>query len=244
MASEDAGEIMSKSVASNRGKRINLFLKSNQHGHFVKVSESGPRGASRVIIPWSGVEDFANCIRELVDEMARIPQQPQGKDAENLASRTLMIETKRYFLDLRHNANGFFLKIAQVMQRDRSVVVIPQESMQGMADALDEMYATSGVGPEEPRGLGDNVVAAERKHFYFSVQTNDNGTFMRITEVSDRCAPHTAGPSPGPAPPSARAGPPAADAAPLVPSCAAPAAAAPSPCPRRRGPTSRASLPT
>lgn len=235
-ATEDAGEIMSKSVASNRGKRINLFLKSNQHGHFVKVSESGPRGASRVIIPWSGVEDFANCIRELVDEMARIPQQPQSKDAENLASRTLMIETKRYFLDLRHNANGFFLKIAQVMQRDRSVVVIPQESMQGMADALDEMFTTSGVGPEEPRGLGDNVVAAERKHFYFSVQTNDNGTFMRITEVSDRCARQN--PARHPLEGPQRLTPPPR------PFRAAPAAAAPSPCPLPHGQTSPASSPT
>ena len=111
---------------------------------------------------------------------------------------------RRYFVDLRQNQRGRFLKVTMVTGR-KTFVAIPGDSITQFRDALVsllESHATegeeSGGGneqrrpPLEPKSpaqsnsdiLPSKEVRAGGKRFFFDVGQNDRGTFIKLSEVS------------------------------------------------------------
>ena len=143
---------------------------------------------------------------------------------------------RRYFVDLRQNQRGRFLKLT-MLAGGKTFVAIPGEGLVEFSDALAELLDThggedtsgdmdggaagggggggdgaererfrpsGGGGPRGPRrgrgGRGggdgspppppDNLPASKEvrtgmgKTFYFDVEQNDRGTFVRLSEVN------------------------------------------------------------
>ena len=62
-----------------------------------------------------------------------------GTEQAPIFSKTLRIEQKTIFVDVKENANGTYLKIAERSTRgDRSTVVMAISGIQELRDALDE----------------------------------------------------------------------------------------------------------
>lgn len=105
-------------------------------------------------------------------------------------------ENRRYYLDLKENSRGRFLRVSQVISRDgpRSQIAIPAQGMiefrDSLTDLLEEFGAddgnrdedkSSGFKGELPEG---RHIRIDNKKFYFDVGQNNLGVYMRISEVT------------------------------------------------------------
>jgi hypothetical protein len=66
--------------------------------------------------------------------------QPETERAEPpLASEKILIERKRFFLDLKENQRGRYLKISEDSAGRRSRIMIPAEAFADFAEALQRL---------------------------------------------------------------------------------------------------------
>lgn len=71
-----------------------------------------------------------------------------GTEQAPIFSKTLRIEQKTIFVDVKENANGTYLKIAERSTRgDRSTVVMAISGIQELRDALDEALTITTAQP-------------------------------------------------------------------------------------------------
>ena len=103
---------------------------------------------------------------------------------------------RRYFVDLRQNQRGRFLKLT-MLAGGKTFVAIPGEGLVQFRDALSALldefgsgYVVSGGGgshqgtpPPQDQLPGPREVRAGGKRFYFDCLHNDRGTFLRLSEV-------------------------------------------------------------
>jgi hypothetical protein len=98
-------------------------------------------------------------------------------------------DNRRYYLDLKENNRGRFLRVSQSnVNGPRSVVVIPAQGIVEFRDALtkllDEFDAHEEAAAEADAGLPEGrQFRVENKVFYFDIGQNDRGIFMRVSEV-------------------------------------------------------------
>jgi len=120
-----------------------------------------------------------------------------------LKSEVMVKENRRYYLDLKENSRGRFLRVSQtIAQRGpRSQIAIPAQGMIEFRDALTDLLEefgtedgkdegesgssrAGGVGPgfkgELPEGKNLRI---DNKKFYFDVGQNNLGVYMRVSEV-------------------------------------------------------------
>mmetsp|Transcript_13621 Transcript_13621/g.29181 ORF Transcript_13621/g.29181 Transcript_13621/m.29181 type:complete len:278 (-) Transcript_13621:2477-3310(-) len=101
-----------------------------------------------------------------------------GGDTE-LLSEVLRIQTKVFFLDLKENQRGRYLKIAEKGRyRPKSSVVVPLSGLPQFIVMFDYYMAEAAAGRVgQPRD-----VIVESKVFNFSTGDNERGRFLRIFE--------------------------------------------------------------
>lgn len=112
-----------------------------------------------------------------------------------LCRESLSQGRRRYFIDLRQNQRGRFLKVT-MLAGSKTFVAIPGESLVRFRDEfaalMDECGTSQGDGaggrqtppqPSEPLPQSQEVRAGGKK-FFFDVERNDRGTFIRLSEVS------------------------------------------------------------
>lgn len=104
-----------------------------------------------------------------------------------LKSEMMMKDNRRYYLDLKENSRGRFLRVSQTITRGgpRSQVAIPAQGMiefrDALTDLLDEFSCDEhSYKPDLPEGRHLHV---DNKNFYFDVGQNNRGVYMRISEV-------------------------------------------------------------
>ncbi|XP_032290146.1 transcriptional regulator protein Pur-beta isoform X3 [Drosophila virilis] len=111
---------------------------------------------------------------------------------QELASKMLQIQSKRFYLDVKQNRRGRFIKVAEVSQTitrggPRSQIALPAQGMIEFRDALTDLLEEFGANdggfkgdlPEERHMKVDN------KNFYFDIGQNNRGVYMRISEVKN-----------------------------------------------------------
>jgi len=98
-----------------------------------------------------------------------------------------MGDNRRYYLDLKENPRGRFLRVSQTITRGgpRSQIAIPAQGMIEFRDALTDLVDEFGTDDggfegELPEGQHFRV---ENKNFYFDIGQNNRGVYMRISEV-------------------------------------------------------------
>ncbi|XP_025923691.1 transcriptional activator protein Pur-alpha [Apteryx rowi] len=121
---------------------------------------------------------------------------PAGEDGAGpgprraLKSEFLVRENRKYYMDLKENQRGRFLRIRQTVNRGPGLgstqgqtIALPAQGLIEFRDALAKLIDDYGV-EEEPAELPEGTsLTVDNKRFFFDVGSNKYGVFMRVSEV-------------------------------------------------------------
>jgi hypothetical protein len=68
-------------------------------------------------------------------------ERPERQNNDPLASEKVVIDRKIFFLDLKENPRGRFLKITEDVGGRRDTIMLPAPAFQDFAEALDRLIA-------------------------------------------------------------------------------------------------------
>ncbi|XP_064537599.1 transcriptional regulator protein Pur-beta isoform X1 [Drosophila montana] len=178
-----------------QSKRFYLDVKQNRRGRFIKVAEIGADGRrSQIYLALSTAAEFRDHLSSFSDYHASLVHQNVGPPESlpedgKLKSEMMIKDNRRYYLDLKENARGRFLRVSQTITRGgpRSQIALPAQGMIEFRDALTDLLEEFGANdggfkgdlPEERHMKVDN------KNFYFDIGQNNRGVYMRISEVKN-----------------------------------------------------------
>ncbi|GLT26957.1 hypothetical protein SLA2020_019920 [Shorea laevis] len=100
-----------------------------------------------------------------------------GNDVE-LVSKTLQVEHKLFYFDLKENPRGRYLKISEKTSATRSTIIVPFSGISWFLD-LFNYYVNS-----EDHELFSKELQLDTKVFYFDIGENRRGRFLKVSEAS------------------------------------------------------------
>jgi transcriptional activator protein Pur-alpha len=186
-----------------QSKRFYIDVKENKRGRFIKLAEVGVGGRkSRIIMSFPVADEFKTRLGEFSEIHSNMGPS-HGTETNNrendglLKSETINKDRKRYYLDLKENQRGRFLRVSMVMSRGpRAQIAIPAQGLIQFKDQLVELldqYATAETAASnendktQPLDTSESKsLKGENKTFYFDSGSNNRGSFLRITEVRQR----------------------------------------------------------
>ncbi|XP_068153250.1 transcriptional regulator protein Pur-beta isoform X3 [Drosophila tropicalis] len=191
-----AGSAVEQELATKmlqiQSKRFYLDVKQNRRGRFIKVAEIGADGRrSQIYLALSTAAEFRDHLSSFSDYYASLgpPNTDNLPEDGKLKSEMMIKDNRRYYLDLKENARGRFLRVSQTITRGgpRSQIALPAQGMIEFRDALTDLLEEFGSNdggfkgelPEERHMKVDN------KNFYFDIGQNNRGVYMRISEVKN-----------------------------------------------------------
>lgn len=190
---------MASQVVQIQSKRFYIDVKENQRGRFIKLAEVGVGGRkSRILMTFGAATEFKNRLTEFSELHSSMgPSQggvaPQNandsdkKDTDLIKSETIIKDRKRYYLDLKENQRGRFLRVSMVVSRGpRAYLAIPAQGLIEFKDQLESMLERYGTGAEETAQADlpeSKSLRADNKTFYFDCGSNQRGVFLKISEV-------------------------------------------------------------
>ncbi|XP_061448573.1 transcriptional activator protein Pur-beta [Rhineura floridana] len=128
---QETQELASKRL-DIQNKRFYLDVKQNAKGRFLKIAEVGAGGSkSRLTLSMAVAAEFRDYLGDFIEHYAQLgpssPEQlaqasPGGEDGGGgprraLKSEFLVRENRKYYLDLKENQRGRFLRIRQTINR-------------------------------------------------------------------------------------------------------------------------------
>ncbi|XP_054746703.1 transcriptional activator protein Pur-beta isoform X8 [Anastrepha obliqua] len=137
-----------------QSKRFYLDVKQNRRGRFIKVAEIGADGRrSQVYLALSTAAEFRDHLSTFSDYYASLvkftgPPNPDNLPEDGKLKSEMMIkDNRRYYLDLKENARGRFLRVSQTITRGgpRSQIAIPAQGMIEFRDALTDLLEEFGT---------------------------------------------------------------------------------------------------
>jgi hypothetical protein len=185
----DEEELASKTLQI-QSKRFYLDVKQNRRGRFIKIAEVGAGGKkSRLLLAMSTAAEFRDHLTDFSEHYASLgPPSSEGVPEDGkLKSEVMVKDNRRYYLDLKENQRGRFLRVSMTtpLSRQRSQVAIPAQGMIEIRDALTDLLNEFGTEDQETQDdlPEPQSLRVENKMFYFDIGHNRRGTFMRISEV-------------------------------------------------------------
>ncbi|KAI4373734.1 hypothetical protein MLD38_011820 [Melastoma candidum] len=100
-----------------------------------------------------------------------------GSDVE-LMCKTLQVEHKLFYFDLKENPRGRYLKISEKTSATRSTIIVPFSGISWFLDLFN--YYVSA----DEQDLFSKELQLDTKVFYFDVGENRRGRFLKISEAS------------------------------------------------------------
>jgi len=198
----DPQEIESKTILI-QNKRFYLDVKENNRGRFLKIAEVTPGGhKNRVTMAMHILPEFRDLLSDFIDHYASLgpstveADQEAGEDVANrrpLKTARIMRGQRRYFLDLKENVRGRYLRVrapGQTNDMPQQVIVVPASGMIEFRDTLTGLIENYGVDEEDAEDDAENLpqsatIGSRRsKVFYMDVGKNPRGTYVRMTEQS------------------------------------------------------------
>jgi len=184
-------EQLATKILQIQSKRFYLDVKENKMGKFLKVAEVSSDGRrAQIFLALSTAAQFKEQLGNFSEFYSNLgPPNPDAMPEDgNLKSEMIVKDNRRYFLDLKENSRGRFLRVSQTVVRGgpRSQVAIPAQGLVEFRDALTEL--TDEFGVDDGGFKGDlpegKLCRVENKNFYFDVDQNSRGVYMRISEVT------------------------------------------------------------
>lgn len=185
-------ELFSKSLKI-QSKRFYVDVKQNRRGKFIKIAEVSVNrsGKSKVIFTMGVARDFCTKLTSFANFLAQAPKREEdSEEAGDLMNESIRGPNNRmYYLDLKENNRGKFLKINQTGQYGRggrTNIAVPAQGIVDIRNALSEVLEQYGSDEEEVASdLPDSrEQRVEQKRFYFDVGSNARGVYLRISEVT------------------------------------------------------------
>ena len=118
--------------------------------------------------------------------------QEKGVNEGVIKSDTMIKDQKRYYLDLKENERGRFLRISMVGNRGpRAQIAIPAEGLAEIQEhycrlltEFNNLSEEDLVREADALSLSESkALKADNKSFYFDLGSNTRGTFLKISEV-------------------------------------------------------------
>lgn len=100
-----------------------------------------------------------------------------GNDVE-LLCKTLQVEHKLFYFDLKENPRGRYLKISEKTSATRSTIIVPFNGISWFFDIFN-YYVTS-----DDQDISSKELQLDSKVFYFDVGENRRGRFLKVSEAS------------------------------------------------------------
>lgn len=100
-----------------------------------------------------------------------------GNDVE-LLCKTLQVEHKLFYFDLKENPRGRYLKISEKTSATRSTIIVPSSGISWFLD-LFNYYVNS-----DEQDIFSKELQLDSKVFYFDVGENRRGRFLKVSEAS------------------------------------------------------------
>ncbi|KAL6966184.1 Adenylosuccinate synthetase 1, chloroplastic [Sarracenia purpurea var. burkii] len=100
-----------------------------------------------------------------------------GNDVE-LLCKTLQVEHKLFYFDLKENPRGRYLKISEKTSATRSTIIVPFNGISWFLD-LFNYYVNS-----DEQDVFSKELQLDTKVFYFDVGENRRGRFLKVSEAS------------------------------------------------------------
>lgn len=195
----DPQELESKTILI-QNKRFYLDVKENNRGRFLKIAEVTPGGhKNRVTMAMHILPEFRDLLSDFIDHYAQLgpstveENQDQDQNRRPLKTARIMRGQRRYFLDLKENVRGRYLRVrapGQTNDMPQQVIVLPASGMIEFRDTLTgliENYGTEeDLDEEEDEELPQSATIGSRrsKVFYMDVGRNPRGIYVRMTEQS------------------------------------------------------------
>ncbi|CAO2611851.1 Purine-rich element-binding protein gamma [Lemmus lemmus] len=206
-------ELASKRVDIQK-KRFYLDVKQSSRGRFLKIAEVWI-GKSKLTLSLSVAAELKDCLGDFIEHYAHLGlkghRQEHGQSKEQVSRRRVLKtdyierDNRKYYLDLKENQRGRFLRIRQTMMRgtgmigyfghslgQEQTIVLPAQGMIEFRDALVQLIEDYGEGDIEERRCGDDEppelpegtsFRVDNKRFYFDVGSNKYGIFLKVSEV-------------------------------------------------------------
>ncbi|OIT39274.1 PREDICTED: transcription factor Pur-alpha 1 isoform X2 [Nicotiana attenuata] len=102
-----------------------------------------------------------------------------GNDVE-LLCKTLQVEHKLFYFDLKENPRGRYLKISEKTSATRSTIIVPFNGISWFLD-LFNYYVNSD---DDQQDVFSKELQLDTKVFYFDVGENRRGRFLKVSEAS------------------------------------------------------------
>jgi len=198
----DPQELESKTILI-QNKRFYLDVKENNRGRFLKIAEVTPGGhKNRVTMAMHILPEFKDLLSDFIVHYSELgpstveADQEAGEDVANrrpLKTARIMRGQRRYFLDLKENVRGRYLRVrapGQTNDMPQQVIVVPASGMIEFRDTLTGLIENFGVDEEEANeeeaNLPESATIGSRrsKVFYMDVGKNPRGAYVRMTEQS------------------------------------------------------------
>lgn len=196
----DPQELESKSILI-QNKRFYLDVKENNRGRFLKIAEVTPGGhKNRVTMSMTLLPEFRDLLSDFVDHYARLgpSNAEEGDDDINrrpLKTAKIVRGQRRYFMDLKENVRGRYLRIrapGQSNDMPQQVVVLPASGMIEFRDTITGLIEQFQIdeNQSEDDASHDNLPQSatfgsrRSKTFYMDIGKNPRGVYLRMTEQS------------------------------------------------------------
>ncbi|VDN97394.1 unnamed protein product [Rodentolepis nana] len=179
-------------------KRFYVDVKKNRRGRFMKIAEVGIDGRkSRILLTMTAADelkeqilDLANAYDEItVKESEQTQQTPDSANTDGVVkSHTLNYPHRRYYLDLKKNNRGYFLRITMISSNARIKLAIPAEGMRKLYSSICSMLKTWWVPVPEQTSTEVSLPPSkafriDNRTLYFDPVANKHGVFLRISQV-------------------------------------------------------------
>lgn len=116
-----------------------------------------------------------------------------SRDGGDLASRSLVLENKRFYLDVKENPRGRFIKMAEISpdgRKNQILMTLPTAAaFRHHLVSMIEFYAElEGVDPERlTQGeLRSEVMFKDDKKYHIDLKENARGRFLKVSETFTR----------------------------------------------------------
>lgn len=179
---QETQELASKRL-DIQNKRFYLDVKQNAKGRFIKIAEVGAGGSkSRLTLSMAVAAEFRDYLGDFIEHYAQLgPSSPEqiaqssGEDGSGaggprraLKSEFLVRENRKYYLDLKENQRGRFLRIRQTINRgpgfsggagggaglqSGQTIALPAQGLIEFRDALAKLIDDYG-GEDDELGVG------------------------------------------------------------------------------------------
>ncbi|CAF0728345.1 unnamed protein product [Didymodactylos carnosus] len=181
-----------------QSKRFYLDVKQNRRGRFLKIAEVSAGGRkSRVLMSMSVAGELRDNLQTFSEHLDTLGEPNPNNTPEDgrLKSAIISRDDRKYYLDLKENERGRFLRISMVgIISPRTQIAVPAQGINELRVTLSNLLDEFGIEDDrdsvetppaiEPAELPDSkYLRVGNKNFYFDVGSNDRGVFLRISEV-------------------------------------------------------------